>query len=52
MKRGRKLTAAERTYLESTKLNSRNWMIAKKESHVWTLVHRYVKQTKQVLAPK
>jgi len=52
MKRGRKLTVAERSYLEANKFNVADWMISKKESDVWTLVHRYVKQTKQVLAPK
>ncbi|PZX07941.1 hypothetical protein C7437_1011063 [Psychrobacillus insolitus] len=52
MKNGKKLTAAERSHIESSKLKSSDWLLAKKESDKWLLVHRDVaSQTKVIFAP-
>lgn len=51
MKRPRKLTAAEREYLESMKIAADNWMISKKTSEEWLLVHKLTDITRTVLAP-
>ncbi|MGN7116071.1 DUF6906 family protein [Lysinibacillus odysseyi] len=51
MKRPRKLTVAERQYLQSMKLAAENWLISKKMSDEWVLVHRMTDITKMVPAP-
>lgn len=51
MKQGRRLSAEERKYVNSLGLDSSIWMIAKKKTDIWVLVHRYVKQSKEILAP-
>lgn len=51
MKRPRKLTVAERQYLQSMKLAAENWLISKKMSDEWVLVHRLTDITKTVPAP-
>lgn len=52
MKNGKKLTAAERSHVESSKLKSSDWLLVKKESDKWLLVHRDVaSQTKVIFAP-
>jgi hypothetical protein len=52
MKNGKKLSAAERKHVESSKLKSSDWLLAKKESDKWLLVHRNVaSQTKVIFAP-
>ena len=51
MKNGKKLTLAQRKYLDSIGLQSSEWLIAKKEQDVWTLAHRFTGQAKEVYAP-
>ncbi|MGN7114941.1 DUF6906 family protein [Lysinibacillus odysseyi] len=51
MKRPRKLSVAERQYLQSMKLAAENWLISKKMSDEWVLVHRMTDITKTVPAP-
>ena len=51
MKRPRKLTAAEREYLQSMKIAADNWMISKKTSEEWLLVHKFTNITRTVPAP-
>ncbi|WP_168171816.1 hypothetical protein [Viridibacillus sp. FSL H7-0596] len=50
-KNGKRLTVAEREHLQALKINSENWLMSKKQSNIWTLVHRNTNQAKQVLAP-
>ncbi|WP_445684509.1 DUF6906 family protein [Viridibacillus sp. FSL R5-0468] len=51
MKQGKRLTVAEKKHLESLNINSENWLLSKKESGIWTIVHRNMNKTKKVLAP-
>lgn len=51
MKRPRKLTVVERQYLQSMKLAAENWLISKKMSDEWVLVHRMTDITRTVPAP-
>lgn len=51
MKRPRKLSVAERKYLQSMKIVADNWMISKKTSERWLLVHKFTDITKMVPAP-
>ena len=52
MKNGKKPTVAERKHIEASKLNAGDWLISKKLSDTWTLVHRYVpNNTKEIDAP-
>lgn len=51
MKRGRNLTLAQKKYLQSLNINPDNWLISKKQDEKWLLQHRYLNQTKEVLAP-
>lgn len=52
MKNPKRLTVAERKYFEQlTKLSSENWLISKRTSDEWLLVHRLTNKTKVVPAP-
>lgn len=51
MKRPRKLTVAERRYLQSMKIAAENWLISKRTSEEWLLVHKLTDITKTVPAP-
>lgn len=51
MKNPKRLTVREHKYLQSINLTSENWLISKKTSEMWTLVHRYTGQVKEVYAP-
>lgn len=51
MKNGKRLTVAQRKYLQSLNINSENWLISKCTSEKWELAHRYTSQTKEVPAP-
>lgn len=51
MKKGRNLTLAQKKYLQSLKMDPANWLIVKKQDDFWLLKHRYLNQTKEVLAP-
>lgn len=51
MKSGKKPTVAERKHIERAKLNSSDWLISKKTSECWLLVHRYFDKRKEIKAP-
>ena len=51
MKRPRKLSVAERQYLQSMKVVAENWLISKKMSDEWVLVHKLTDVTRNVPAP-
>lgn len=51
MKRPRKLTVVERQYLQSMKLAAENWLISKRTSEEWLLVHKLTDVTRTVPAP-
>ena len=51
MKRPRNLTVAERQHIEEMGIAAENWLISKKKSDEWLLVHRLTNQTKVVPAP-
>lgn len=51
MKNGKRLTVAQRKYLESMNLHSENWLISKCTSEEWELMHRYTGQPKVIPAP-
>lgn len=51
MKNGKKLTLAQRKYLDSIGLQSADWLLVKKQTEMWTLSHRYTGQAKEVYAP-
>lgn len=50
MKNGKKPTVAERRYLQSINLNS-DWLISKKLTDKWVIVHRFTGQVKEIPAP-
>ncbi|BDH62347.1 hypothetical protein MTP04_24770 [Lysinibacillus sp. PLM2] len=50
MKNGKNPTVAERRYLQSINLNS-DWLISKKTSEFWLLVHKHTGQVREILAP-
>jgi len=51
MKRGRKLTVAERNHVSKTVSKVENWLISKKETELWVIVHRATGQDRKILAP-
>lgn len=51
MKNGKRLSKREHLYLQSINLNSENWLISKRTSDVWLLVHRFTNKTKAIPAP-
>jgi hypothetical protein len=51
MKRGRKLTVAERNHISKTVSKVENWLLSKKESHMWLIVHKGTGQDRKILAP-
>ena len=51
MKRPRKLSVAERQYLQSMKVVAENWLISKKMSDEWVLVHKLTDVTRNIPAP-
>ena len=52
MKRPRKLSVAERQYLkDDMKLAAENWLISKKMSDEWVLVHKLTDVTRNIPAP-
>lgn len=50
MKNGKKPTVSERKHIESFRLNSSNWLISKKTSDFWLLVHRNTNTTRKIVA--
>lgn len=51
MKNGKRLTVAQRKYLESINFPSEDWLISKKTIEKWVLVHKLTGQVRQILAP-
>ena len=51
MKNPKRLTVRERRYLQSINLISENWLISKRTSEEWLLVHKLTNKTKLVPAP-
>ena len=51
MKNPKRLTVKEREHLQSINLISENWMISKRTSDEWLLVHKLTNKTKLVPAP-
>ena len=51
MKNGKRLTVAQRKYLQSLKIIAENWLISKCTPEEWELIHRYTDQVKIVPAP-
>ncbi|MDW0112237.1 hypothetical protein QT711_03505 [Sporosarcina saromensis] len=51
MKRGRKPSVAECKYIKSFSLNPMNWLISKKMSDEWLIVHRDTGSTRFIPAP-
>lgn len=51
MKNPKRLTVKEHQYLQSINLNSDNWLISKRTSDEWLLVHRLTSKTKAIPAP-
>lgn len=51
MKNPKRLTVREHQYLQSINLNSENWLISKRTSDEWLLVHRLTNQIKAIPAP-
>ena len=51
MKNGKRLTVADRKYLSLLNMNAANWLISKRESHEWELVHRETGRVKTIPAP-
>ena len=50
MKRGRKLTVAERNHVRENVSKVENWLISKKESNFWLIIHRATGQDRKILA--
>ncbi|MEK5422022.1 hypothetical protein MKZ08_08310 [Viridibacillus sp. FSL R5-0477] len=51
MKNGKRLTVANHKYLQSMNLKSENWLISKRTSNSWTLIHRETGRVRQIPAP-
>lgn len=51
MKRGRKLTVAECNYLRQYRLNPFNWLLSKKRTDRWTIIHRETGRIREIPAP-
>ncbi len=51
MKNGRKLTVAERNHIKKTVSKVENWLLSKKESHMWLIIHKTTGQDRKILAP-
>lgn len=51
MKNGKKPTVSERKHIESFRLNSENWLISKKLTDKWLLLHRYTDTQRWIPAP-
>ncbi len=51
MKNGKRPTVRERNHIKSLRLNPINWLICKKVSDKWLLVHRESGRTRTIPAP-
>lgn len=51
LKRPRNLTRQEKEYLKSFRLNPFNWLISKKLTESWLIVHRETGRSRTIPAP-
>lgn len=51
MKNGKKPSIAEHKHIKANRLNSQNWLISKKTSEKWLLIHRETGTKRTILAP-
>ena len=51
MKNGKRLTVNEHQYLKSLKLQSENWLISKKQTDKWIIIHKLTGRAKEIVAP-
>lgn len=51
MKHGRKLTVRESNHVKDSRLNPANWLISKKMTDNWELVHRETGTKRTIVAP-
>lgn len=51
LKNGKRLKRFEKQYLQSINLNPENWLMSKRKSDIWLLVHRLTGQVKEIPAP-
>ena len=51
MKNGKNLTRNEKVYISTFRLQPANWLISKKTSKNWLLVHRNTGTVKMIPAP-
>lgn len=51
MKNGKNPTRREKQHLQSLRLNGNNWLIVKKMSGEWLIIHRETGRTRKVIAP-
>ncbi|WP_445954571.1 DUF6906 family protein [Ureibacillus sp. FSL E2-3493] len=51
MKNGKRLKRFEKQYLRSLNLNHENWLLSKKTTEFWLIVHKLTGQTKEIPAP-
>lgn len=51
MKNGKKPTVRETQHIKSMRLNPSNWLISKKTSTFWLIVHRESGNVREIPAP-
>jgi hypothetical protein len=51
MKQGRKLSVNERKHISKSITRVEDWFISKKETELWTVIHKGTGQAKQILSP-
>lgn len=51
MKNGKKPSVNERKHIQNNRLNSDNWLISKKTSEFWLLIHRNTNTVRKITAP-
>lgn len=52
MKKGKRLSRNQRSYLESLELNPSEWLICKNANGIWTLEHTRTLELKEIKAPR
>lgn len=51
MKNGKKPTIREMEHIQSQRLNPLNWLISKKTSEFWLIIHRHSGKSRQIPTP-
>lgn len=51
MKNGKRLTRKEKEYVKSFRLNPENWLISKKTTDMWLIVHRETGTARELPSP-